>query len=282
MADVDPASQPSPPAPTVSLQSRLHSLLPLAMVWGAALLPLGFYLIYQNDPVLAVQLAILGELWLVRILATAAILTLLGLLFYPPLPASLRRYWDRTRTAWSTDRAPLLRALSDLKHFETAQKHYEVARLAWIRSDYPLVATHAARSVALDATLPHAQHLLGQFLLRMNQLEPASAAFAAAEAIDPGHAFGDAKLHLARSQYLRGAIEPALQSFAQYTREHGGSHRSNFWYGEALLANGQRDQARQAFVAAAMDPKMRLTAEENWFRACARVRCWRLGAGANQ
>jgi tetratricopeptide (TPR) repeat protein len=280
MTDVpkQPSATPNPPA-SISLQSRLPSLLPLVAIWVCALLPLLYYLIYQADPTSAVSLAITAKLWSLRALITAAGACMLGVLFYPPLPAWFRRFVDRTRTAWTTDRAPLVRALSELKHFETAQKHYEVARLAWIRSDYQLVQSHARRAVELDDSLPHCQHLLGQFLLRMKQLPEALTAFAAAQALDPGHAFGESQLFLAHVQHLLGSLEQANATFADYHRQHGGNHRSNYWHGEVLLALGQRDAAKAAFARAAADPKMRLTAEENWFRALARVRCWRMGSG---
>lgn len=261
---------------SIPLRTRLPALLPLAAVWVSALLPVVFYLLNLGDPELAVAIAIRAKSLLLQAMAVLVAAVVVGVLFYPPLPAWLRRFVDRKKTAWSTDPALLTRALSELQHFETAQKHYEVARLAWTRADYLLVDTHLRRSVELDATMPSAQHLFGQFLLRMRSLPEARNAFEAAERLDKGHAFGEALLHVAHLQHLAGDIEAALKTFEQHEREHGASPRSKFWRGEALLAAGHQEPAAQAFVAAAADSKIRLTAEENWFRAQARVRCWRI------
>jgi len=265
---------------SIPLRTRLPALLPLAAVWVCALLPVVFYVAHLTDPSLAVGIALAVQYTLLLTLVVVLSATLIGFVFYPPLPAAMRRAIDRTRTAWSTDPAPLIRAQSELQHFETAQKHYEVAKLAWLRANYRLVGSHARRATELDAKVPHAQHLLGQFLLRMKSLPEARRAFETAEQLDKGHAFGAALLHAAHLQHLTGNTDKALASFEQHEREHGSSPRSNFWRGEALFAAGKHDEAAQAFVAAAADPKMRLTSEENWFRALARVRCWRIRGAA--
>lgn len=264
-------------APVIPLRARLPALIPLGVVWVIALLPVGFYVLHLSNPQAVVSLSTIAKELTLQALLVAAIAAIAGFLLYPPLPAWVRRYLDRTRTKWSADRAPIARAIAELKHFETAQKHFEVAKLAWIRSDYVLVAAHAKRSVALDGTLPAAQHLLGLISLRTDALPAALQAFTAAERLDPGHAFGDAQLHIAHLQHLLGDLNASLASFEQFTRAHGNNHRSNFWHGEALLAAGKSDEAAKAFHAAAANPKTRLTSEENWFRARARVRCWRIG-----
>ena len=275
----DDGGEPVPQATTgvaIPLRARLPALWPLAAIWAIALLPVLLWLVSQQAPQTAVAIANTARQIAMQTLLVVVVAAVVGLMVYPPLPAWLRRFKDRLRTSWSADRGPITRALSELQHFETAQKHFEVAKLAWIRSDYPLVGKHVGRSVELDATMPHAQHLLGLFSLRIGALPTALAAFTAAEQLDQGHAFGDAQLHLARAQHLTGQLEASLQTYADYERNHGGSHRSHYWHGEALLAAGQAEAAALAFQAAAADPKMRLTSEENWFRARARVRCWRL------
>lgn len=272
------ANTPAQMAASVTLRQRLPSLLPLAATWIAALLPVALYGIYHSNPEFAVVVALQMKQWSLRILMLAIIATAIGVIFYPPLPAWLRRLVDRTRTKWSADRAPLLRALSELKHFETAQKHFEVAKLAWIRCDYELTGVHIRRSVQLDPSLPAAQYLLGKFALSSDARTEALSAFTAAEHLDTGHAFGSAQLHKAHLQHLTGNLSGSLQTFASYFRKHGGSHRSNYWHAEALLDAGQNQAAAVAFQTAAADPKMRLNSEENWFRARARVRCWRITA----
>ncbi|MGC6489599.1 MAG: hypothetical protein ACON4Z_18280 [Planctomycetota bacterium] len=253
------------------------SLAPLAAVWACALLPVGLFLVHRSDPVLAVELANDLATWSARLAIGGGVAGLLALLAYPPFPAWLRRFADRVRRSWTVDRAPMLQALKDLEHFETAQKHFEVARLAWIRTDLGLVGPHAARAVELDPSLPQAQHLLGLFLLRVGAPAQALLAFENAERLDPGHAFGESLLLQARALTLLGRDEQAVQRFERHAAAFGGSHRSDFWRAEALSAVGRSQEAAAAFRAAAADPGRRLPAEENWFRALARVRCWRLG-----
>lgn len=262
--------------PAVPLRVRLPALIPLATVWIVATLPAGFFLLHLSNPQAAVSLSTTATELALQALFVVTAAVLFGFLMYPPLPAWVRRHIDRTRTKWNADRAPMARAIAELKHFETAQKHFEVAKLAWIRADYSLVAAHAQRSVALDSTLPSAQYLLGLISLETDALQEALSAFSAAEQLDPGHAFGQALLHRARVQHLLGDQNASLTSFEQYTRTHGSNHRSNYWHGEALATAGRSEEASMAYRAAAADPKSRLTAEENWFRALARVRCWRV------
>ena len=260
-------NNPAAPAPR-----KLAGLLPLALAWALAVAPFAIWLIHQSSPEAAVAIKNGLALWSLRIALIVPLVALLAALAYPPFPAWLRLFLDRTRTGWTVDRAPLTRALSELRHFESAQRHYEVAKLAWLRNDLPLTGTHAARAVELDGTMAQAQYLHGQYLLRAKAPDRAREAFAAAEKHDPGHAFGNALLLQARATHLLGDVDSALELFAQHEREHGGGHRSNYWHGESLAARGRSDEATQRYAAAAEHPKQRLTAEENWFRALARVR----------
>lgn len=266
----EPQVNGNPPRPGLDWTA----LTPLALVWACAALPFALYVVYQYDPVLAVELANDLAIWSLRFALGGGALGLLALLAYPPFPAWLRRFVDRVRRSWTVDRAPMLQALKELEHFETAQKHYEVARLAWIRTDLALVGPHAARAVELDPTLPQAQHLLGQFLLRVGAPAQALLAFQNAERLDPGHAFGESLLFQARALALLGRDEEAVTRFEQHAARFGGSHRSDYWRGEALAAVGRGQDAAAAFQAAAANPGRRLPPEENWFRARARVKRW--------
>ncbi len=266
----EPASSDAP-LPRLSWPARL----PLAAVWCCALLPLALYALHAQDPVLAVEAANLLADWSLRALLGGGAVALVGLLAYPPFPAWVRRAVDRVRRSWTVDRGPMLHALKDLEHFETAQKHYEVARLAWIRTDLQLVGPHAARAVELDPSLPQAHHLLGQFLLRLGALQPAREAFQNAERLDPGHAFGESLLLGARAAALAGRLDEALEDYARHAARHGGGHRSHYFHGEALAAAGRADEAARAFAQAAADPGQRLPPEEAYYRALARVKRWR-------
>lgn len=251
--------------------------LPLGLVAALALLPGVLYLLHLSDPVLAVRAAVALTRWVVLAVAAGAAVLLLGLLAYPPLPARIRLFVDRTRAAWTADQAALQRARAELEHFENAQRHLDVARLAWIRRDFGLLGTHAARAVELDAELPAARYLYGQFLLENARPAEAAAEFEATERLDPGHAFGNALLLQARAEHLAGDLDGALRDFDAHRAHYGDSHRSNWFHGEALLAAGRTDDARRAFADAAAAPPNRLPAEENWYRALARVRSVRLG-----
>ena len=259
-----------PPAPF-----SWPALLPLAAVWCCAALPVLLYLIHLSDPVLAVEVANTLSLWTGRALLVGGAVTLVGLLAFPPFPAWVRRAVDRVRRSWTVDRGPMLQALKDLEHFETAQKHFEVARLAWIRTDLQLVGPHAARAVELDPSMPQAHHLLGQFLLRVGALPQAYQAFSNAERLDPGHAFGESLLLSARAAALAGRLDEALCAYEQHAASHGGGHRSHYFYGQALAAAGRPAEAAREFARAAADPGQRLPPEEAWYRALARVKRWR-------
>lgn len=263
------------------LPPRRRSLatLPLTAVWVAALTPFALYALHRSDPELTVWIANAASLWGQRVLWATLLLLAVAALAFPPLPAWVRLVAHRTRMAWAVDRAPLLRAMAELQHVETPHRHLEVGRLAWQRSDLDIAGPHLQRAVELDPSMPAAQYLLGLWLLRRGAPGPAHAAFAAAEALDPGHAFGDALLHAGRCEDLLGAHDRAIATLAAHQQRHVGGRRSAFWYGEALQHAGRLDEARVLFQAAAAPPTTHLTAEEGWFRARARVRLWRLPRG---
>lgn len=273
------AEAPAPGGNGLPRRRRWLAALPLTAVWIAALLPVALYLSHRSDPELTVRIANGTSLWGRRAAWASLALLAIAALLFPPLPAWIRLVAHRTRMAWAVDRAPLLQAIAELRHVETPHRHLEVGRLAWQRADLGIAGPHLERAVELDPSMPAAQHLFGLWLLRAGAPGPAHAAFAAAEALDRGHAFGDALLHAGRCEDLLGAHERAVATLAAHEARHGGSRRSAFWHGEALQNAGRLGEARARFVAAAATPTGRLTAEENWFRARARVRLWRLPRG---
>ncbi|HEU4417328.1 MAG TPA: hypothetical protein VFT55_00240, partial [Planctomycetota bacterium] len=115
-------------------------------------------------------------------------------------------------------------------------------------------------------------------LFRIGHLAAAEKAFANAETFDPGHAFGDAALHRGRCLHLLGDHAGAVRVLQQHAAQHGGNRRSQFWLAEALQASGDREGSIAALHAAAAAKTTPLTAEENWFRARARVALWRHGS----
>jgi tetratricopeptide (TPR) repeat protein len=255
--------------------SRSLRALPLLAVWCLALWPIGLWLVHGQDPELAVRIAQVAGI-VVRdgtfgLLALGALVCLL----YPPAPAWLRLAGSQTLLGLTANRAALQKALADLQHFESAARHLDVGRLALQRRETQLAARHLRRSLELDPSVPSAHHLFGHMLFRVGQYSEAAAAFRRARELDPGHAFGDALLHEGRCRFLAGDVAAALPLLQEHERTHGGGRKSHLWLAEALQAAGDGTGATAAYTFAAAPPgKQRLTAEENWFRARARVRLW--------
>jgi len=251
---------------------------PLVAIWLLAAWPAVLYLVHHGDPVAAVQLAQFAARWLTRIAVGSALLLGTACLLYPPLPAWLRVVGQGTWRRLGTSDAPLRRALADLAQFESAQRQLEVARLSWQRGLAEAAAMHARRATELDPQIASAWHLLGLAWFAQSAFDLAAAAFAQAERLDPGHAFGDALLLHGRCRFLLG--EPgALELLRQHARQHGGGARSHVWLAEALTHAGEQAAAVAALRTAAQKPPQRTTAEDSLFRAHARVRLWRCGGG---
>lgn len=258
---------------------RWLTLLPLALVWCAAAVPVALWLVHRADPELAVRVSLLASAWLLRVLLVAVALLLLALALFPPAAAGLRLGFARARRLLTSDRAPLARALTELQHFESAARHLEVGRLALQLDETERAAAHLHRSLELDGDIAATHHQFALVLLRAGHLEAAEQHFLAAERLDPGHAFGDALLHAGRAAFRRGRHDDAAGRLRAHQERHGGGRRSHLWLGDALAAVGERDAARAAWRTAAAPVTTALTAEENWCRALARVRLWR-GGGA--
>lgn len=251
----------------------------LLLVWLLAAVPVALWLLQRYDPEAAVELVATGERWLLRIGILVGALLLVAMLAFPPVPAWLRLRWHQLRLSLTSDRGPLLRALGELQHFASAQRHFEVGRLALLRREFATAMPHLAKAIELDAGMATAYHHMGLLLFRHGRIDDAAAAFARAEALEPGHAFGDALLHVGRCLDLAEQHRPAAELLQRHRLQHGGNRRSHYWLGLALQAAGDRQDAAAAFAIAAAPPTQQLTPEENWFRALARVRRWR-GASA--
>ena len=254
------------------------ALVPLCLVWLAAGVPVTLWLVHRSDPELAVRVAQTGSAWLRSGLLGLGAAAFVASLCYPPLPAGLRLLLHRARLALTSDRGPLLRATAELRHFESAQKHLEVGRLALQLGDLNLAGPHLLRAVELDRNLGAAHYQFARLLFRLGHLAAAEKAFANAETLEPGHAFGDALLHRGRCLDLLGDHQGAVSVLQKHAEQHGGNRRSHFWLAEALHGSGDREGSLAALRAAAAPKTTPLTAEENWFRARARVALWRHGS----
>lgn len=249
--------------------------LPLLCCWLVAVWPMLLWLLAHSEPELAVRMAQIATRVAIRGGIGAAIVIGIGLLLFPPFPAWVRLALHRMRLSFANDRSPLLKAIAELQHFESAQRHLEAGRLALVRSELPLAATHLARAVELDPGVASANYQFGLLLFRVGRVDIAQQAFERAEALDRGHAFGSALLEAGRCALLAGDGPAAVRLLEQHQREHGGGRKSHYWLGKARAANGDHGGAIEAMRFAAAPVTQRLVAEENWFRALARVWLWR-------
>ncbi len=266
----------APPIPAVRTRRWVH-LLPLLLVWAAAVAPVVAWLLCRADPELAVRAHQTVSTWLGALLLASAALAALLLLLLPPARAGVRLLQARARRLLTSDRAPLQRALQDLQHFDSAARHLEVGRLALQLDETERAALHLRRALELEPGSAAAHHQFALVLARAGHHDAALAHFQAAERLEPGHAFGDALLHAGRAAFRLGRAAEAAALLRDHAQRHGGSRRSQLWLGDALAAVGDADGARRAWQDAASPASARLSAEENWCRAVARVRLWRRG-----
>lgn len=260
--------------------ARMLRKVPLAIAWFAAAWPLILWLLNQKDPELAVRTSLTAQRLAMQAALGAGVVLALLCLLYPPTLAGIRLLWSRTMLSVTSDRTPLSRALAELEHFASAARHLEVGRLALVRNQLALAEPHLVRAIELDGSIANAHHQLGLLRFRRQQWHEAAISFLTAMQLDPDHAFGDSLLHAGRCAFLLGDTASAARLLRDHERRHGGSKKSHFWLAEALKATGEATAALVAMRYAAEPSKQRLTAEENWFRAKARVRLWGRGGSA--
>ena len=253
--------------------------LPLALLWAAAAWPAALWLVHAQDPVAAVRLAqgaaaALHAVWPWALGGAAAVGAL-----YPPAPAYLRRALHRWRQALLLDQQALLLRLDELRQFETAGRHLEVGRMLVRARKHEQAIPHLARAIELDESTAGAWHQLGLALFALHQWPAAARAFERAENLDPGHAFGDALLHFGRC-LLEVKDGRALLALETHARQHGGGPRSWLWLAEARGRAGDAGGALAALRQAAAKPTVKLSPEDAWCRARARVRLWGRGGAA--
>lgn len=268
-----PSTVPPMPPPKVAVRGRGERLA-LALVWLLAAVAPALLLVAQTDPEQAVRVVQTGTEIATQLLVWVALLGILAALLVPPIPAWCKLKLAQLRLSLASDRGPLLRALSELKHFASAQRHFEVGRIALARREYSLALPHLHAALELDPRSPASQHHFAMALFAVGYLPQAAQAFANAETLEPGHAFGDALLHMARCADLLDRHEEALAAYELHERRHGGGPKSRYWHALALDGAGRTAEATTVLALVAARPERRLTPEENWFRALARFRMW--------
>ena len=250
--------------------------LPALLIWWAAAIPIALFVANASDPIDAVRMGRAITHIAPPILMWSALIALALGLLWPPFPAALRLGVARIGDTLRTDRGPLMRAVSDLRNFETAARHLEAGRAANACRDHRIAIPHLIRAIELDRDAIAAHYHLGVAFFELGALRQAVQALTHVIARDPTHAFGDALLRLGRARQLGGDPVGARELLMQHEREHGGNRKSHHWLGIAHLAVGDRDAARAALQVAASKASKPRNAEENWHCAKARVLLWRL------
>lgn len=245
------------------------------LIWLLALWPCVLWLAYGASPELAVGLQRGAEQWVGRVGLVALLLLVVAAAVYPPTLAMARLQWHRLTGSMRADRDALLKAQVELQHLDTPARQLEVGRLALALGEPRLAMGHLQNVLAVEPEHTAARYQLAQALFAMRQLPAAHAELARVVASDPGHAFGEALQLLGWLHHLLGDDQGAAALLRRHQQEHGGNRRSHYWLAVVLEATGDRQGAAAALrVAAAPPDKQRLTAEENWYRAKARVRLW--------
>ncbi|MGA0058955.1 MAG: tetratricopeptide repeat protein [Planctomycetota bacterium] len=207
----------------------------------------------------------------------------LALLAWPPFLPGLRLWLARVRDRMSVDQGPMLTAQDRLRHFETAPDHVTVG-LAQLRLGQAGKAIpHFGRALQLEPTHVAARFHLGRALLQVGALDKARLALADVVRIDPAHAFGRALLELAEACERTGDDATAERILADHERSHGPHRRADLARGRLALQRGDREAARVFLDRAAAPPgagTRRLTPDEAFDRARARVLRWRIAGGA--
>lgn len=259
--------------------------LGLCALWITGLWPLLLLAVHAlTGPLAAVALQVRVEAALHTGALAAAAASLVLAFTYPPFPAGLRWLLVRTAARLRAEREPLLRAQSELRSFETGPRQVEAGRAALAAADPAAAVPHLLRAIELEPDQLAAHHLLGSAYLELGRPAEAREPLLRVVAAAPDHAFGDSMLLLGRAHMLCGEHRQAAEVLQRHSREHGGNRRSHYWLGSSLRQSGDRTAARAAFAVAAAPPpeRPRLTAEEAFYRARARVALWggRRGAPA--
>lgn len=258
------------------------SVLPALLLWWTTGIGIALFVANAKDPVEAVRMArAIADIAPTALLWCGVTAFALALL-WPPFPAALRLAVARIGETLRTDRGPLLRAIADLRNFESAARHLEAGRAANACRDYRAAIPHLIRAIQMERDLLAAHYQIGVAFFELGALQQSAQALTHVTAIEPGHAFGDALLRLARVRQLGGDRTGARDLFVQHQKEHGGNRKSHHWLGLAHLDVGDRDAARAALQVAASKANKPRTAEENWHRAKSRVLLWRLGGAGSE
>ena len=246
-------------------------ILGCSALWLLACWPVLLWLIYCSSAVAAVEFTQQVDAIGTSVLLWVFLLLAIGAMVFPPIPAGIRLSFARLRLMLTTDRSTLMRNLFELRHIETPARHLEIGRLALQFGDHAQAAFHLQRANDLEPGNPATLYLIAQVQLSYSLRPAAQQTLAQVVQLAPDHGFGDALLLLGRTTFQLGDKAAGLALLRRHERTHGGNRKSHCWLAEALKANGEHEAARQAWRSAAEPAQQRLTAEENWYRATARV-----------
>ncbi|GAB4143447.1 MAG: hypothetical protein Fur0037_11060 [Planctomycetota bacterium] len=248
----------------------------MGSLWIAAAFPLVLLAVHEISPVAAVSIASEAARWSLRLCLGVTAVFAAGLALLPTVRAGVAFAFSMWLDSVRRNPAPLRKAQMELRHAETAARHFEVGRLAALQGDLRLAATHLSRALEIDPEIDSALFLLGKTAFQAKDFSSAGRILGEVVAKDPNHAFGEALLLLGRCRYVLGDVECAAELLQRHDREQGGNSKSKFWLAQALFAAGRAAAAEEALRAAATPLQgRRETPEERFYRARARVRLWR-------
>ena len=242
-------------------------------LWTVALVVFGGYTLSLVAPIeVATAMRYAGEI--VRFALLAALVTfIVAALVWPPFLPSLRLSWRRLKGRLSVDRGPMLEALADLEHFETAPKHLAVARTAHTLGDVRRALPHAVKAVELDPQLLSARYTLGVLLREIGQTPEAVRQLGFVIERDHDRTFPGALIERARALLSLRADGEALVMLERHRQNYGPQRTCSLLRGRALRGLGREDEAKAAFTEAAAPPPegVNLSAEDALTRAQAKV-----------
>lgn len=247
-------------------------------LWLAAAGVVGIILIGRSDPVGLVRWWASAH----ELLRAAGLWLLVGggiaLIAYPPALPWLRLRWIRLRQRLSVDQRTLRELEERLRHFETAADHLQLGRM-WLRHGVPARALpHLVRAQQLDPEHLGTLDELGRALLHHGHPRHALPALRHVHAAQPEFAFGATAVALGEALLRNDEPHEAASVLERLTRTYPGNRRALWFLAQAKRRTGDASGARDALqrAAAPAEQGTRLSPEDRYFRARARVALWRV------
>lgn len=158
--------------------------------------------------------------------------------------------------------------LRRLAAVDSAHNHGKSGTLLASRRRWKAALVHLERAAQGEPEVAEWQYKKGVAELALRRPERARASFQAALAIDPEHAFGDARMRLAEAALACGDAQASLAALETLERNHGPSPESAFRRARAARALGRPELAREALAEleelASAAPRWQRGTAERW------------------